>query len=40
MLIPRKMITRKISMVLDPWYMAYNRAIITTCIIFQSSQYH
>jgi hypothetical protein len=36
----RKITTRKISMILDLWYMACNRAIMMTCIVFQSSQYH
>jgi hypothetical protein len=36
----RKMITRKININLDPWYMACNRAIMMASSMFQSSQYH
>jgi len=32
--------TRKMNMFLDLWYTACNRAIMMTCTMFQSSQYH
>jgi len=38
MLTARKVITRKISMILDFSYIACNRAIMITCIMFQSNQ--
>jgi len=35
-----KITTRKKRICLDRWYMAYNRTITITCIIFQSKWYH
>jgi hypothetical protein len=36
----RKMTTRNINTFLDRSYMAYSRAIIMTCMVFQPSQCH